>query len=106
MPYGIDNDEFAGELEDLQADIGQELRPSLFDEVRRILRLNHYSIRTEEAYLGWIRRFIERMMAIRADGARDLETFLSRLAWWQVGQYPNQAWQQSVPVSDGFGAVD
>jgi hypothetical protein len=30
----------------------------LLDHVRDVLRVNHYSIRTEEAYVGWIRRFI------------------------------------------------
>ena len=34
----------------------QKLR--LLDQVRQELRLRHYSIRTEESYLGWIRRFI------------------------------------------------
>ncbi|EQD55836.1 hypothetical protein B2A_05498, partial [mine drainage metagenome] len=32
--------------------------PRLLDEVRRRLRLKHYSLRTEQAYIGWIRRFI------------------------------------------------
>lgn len=30
----------------------------LFDRIRELMRLKHYSVRTEEAYLGWIRRFI------------------------------------------------
>jgi integron integrase len=82
MPYGIDNDEFPEESEDLQADVAKELRPSLFDEVRRVLRVHHYSIRTEDAYVGWIRRFIELngCRHPRQLGARELETFLSRLA--------------------------
>lgn len=33
-------------------------RPTLLDNVRAVLRLKHYSTRTEEAYVGWIRRFI------------------------------------------------
>lgn len=32
--------------------------PKLLDQVRSILRLKHYSIRTEQAYLHWIKRFI------------------------------------------------
>ena len=32
--------------------------PKLLDVVRAKLRLKHYSIRTEEAYVDWIRRFI------------------------------------------------
>ena len=32
--------------------------PRLLDQVRDVIRLKHYSIRTEQSYLGWIRRFI------------------------------------------------
>ena len=32
--------------------------PRLLDQVRDALRRGHYSRRTEEAYIGWIRRFI------------------------------------------------
>jgi len=32
--------------------------PRLRDEVRRVLRLKHYSLRTEQAYVAWIRRFV------------------------------------------------
>jgi Phage integrase, N-terminal SAM-like domain len=32
--------------------------PKLLDRVRWHLRVKHYSIRTETAYLDWIRRFI------------------------------------------------
>jgi hypothetical protein len=30
----------------------------LLDHVRDVLRVNHYAARTEEAYVGWMRRFI------------------------------------------------
>lgn len=30
----------------------------LLDQVRERLRVRHYSLRTEQAYLSWIRRFI------------------------------------------------
>jgi len=33
-------------------------RPKLLDQVREAIRTRHYSYRTEEAYVGWIRRFI------------------------------------------------
>src|SRR4030095_12733633 len=33
-------------------------KPKFLEEVRRALRLRHYSIRTERAYLDWIRQFI------------------------------------------------
>ncbi|MCI0421527.1 MAG: phage integrase N-terminal SAM-like domain-containing protein [Acidobacteria bacterium] len=32
--------------------------PKLLDRVRAAIRARHYSIRTDEAYVGWIRRFI------------------------------------------------
>lgn len=33
-------------------------KPKLLDEVRSFLRVNHYSKKTEEAYLSWIKQFI------------------------------------------------
>ena len=33
-------------------------RPRLFDRVREVVRRRHYSYRTEETYLHWIKRFI------------------------------------------------
>jgi len=33
-------------------------KPRLLDEVRRVIRLNHYSRRTEKTYVFWIRQFI------------------------------------------------
>ncbi len=36
-----------------------EPRPKkLLDQVRDAIRLKHYSIRTEQAYIGWIKRYI------------------------------------------------
>ncbi|HMM56061.1 MAG TPA: integron integrase [Rudaea sp.] len=57
-------------------------KPRLIDEVRRKLRYKHYSLRTEQAYLGWIRRFIlaSGKRHPRELGGGDIEVFLSRLA--------------------------
>ncbi len=33
-------------------------QPRLLDRVREAIRARHYSLRTEEAYVGWIRRYI------------------------------------------------
>ena len=33
-------------------------KPKLLDQVRSVLRLKHYSLRTEQAYVDWIKRFI------------------------------------------------
>ena len=52
------------------------------DEVRGKLRANHYSIRTEAAYVGWILRFIRanRLRHPRDMGGVEVETFLTHLA--------------------------
>ena len=34
------------------------LRPRLLDQVRDCIRRRHYSLRTEKAYIAWIRRFV------------------------------------------------
>lgn len=56
--------------------------PRLMDEVRRRIRLKHYSSRTEQAYVGWIRRFIfaNGKRHPRDLGAAEVEAFLSSLA--------------------------
>ncbi|NZA25245.1 integron integrase [Luteimonas sp. SJ-92] len=57
-------------------------RPRLLEEVRARLRLKHYSLRTEEAYLYWIRRYIRdngRRHPATLDG-KVVEAFLTRLA--------------------------
>ncbi len=33
-------------------------KPRLLDQVRNVLRRKHYSIRTEQSYVDWIKRFI------------------------------------------------
>ena len=33
-------------------------KPKLLDRVRDICRYRHYSIRTEEAYANWVRRYV------------------------------------------------
>ena len=34
------------------------VKPRLLDQVREQCRLRHYSLRTEQAYVHWIRRYI------------------------------------------------
>jgi hypothetical protein len=54
----------------------------LLDHVRDVLRVNHYSVRTEEAYVGWIRRFIlyHNKKHPREMGALEVELYLTHLA--------------------------
>jgi len=33
-------------------------RPKLLDQVRSVLRTKHYSYKTEQSYIDWIKRFI------------------------------------------------
>lgn len=56
--------------------------PKLLDRVRAAIRLRHYSRRTEESYLLWIRRFIlyHGKRHPSEMGARDIAAFLSHLA--------------------------
>jgi integron integrase len=56
--------------------------PRLIDEVRGRLRTKHYSLRTEQAYVGWIRRFIlaNGKRHPRDMGGPEVERFLSGLA--------------------------
>lgn len=58
-----------------------EADPKLLDHAREQIRLRHYSIRTEESYLGWMRRFI-RFHQFRHPmdlGPNEVEAFLSSL---------------------------
>ena len=56
----------------------------LLDQVREVMRLKHYSIRTERSYCDWIRRYIHfHKMQSREDlrgGEAKVELFLSDLA--------------------------
>ena len=56
--------------------------PKLLDQVRDMIRLKHYSIRTEQAYLGWIRRFIlfHHKRHPKEMGKTEIEAFLTHLA--------------------------
>ncbi len=56
--------------------------PKLLDQVRAKLRVKHYSIRTEEAYADWIKRFIlfHGKRHPSAMAAPEIEAFLTDLA--------------------------
>jgi len=56
--------------------------PRLVDQVRAAVRIRHYSIRTEEAYVHWVVRYIRfnGMRHPREMGAREVTAFLSHLA--------------------------
>ena len=54
----------------------------LLDQVRDAIRLKHYSIRTEQAYANWIKRFIlfHHKRHPNEMGASEIEAFLTHLA--------------------------
>lgn len=56
--------------------------PRLLDQVRGRIRCKHYSIRTEQAYLGWIKRFIRHFGKRHPSemGAAEVQEFLTHLA--------------------------
>jgi integrase len=57
-------------------------KPKFLDQIRQLMRLRHYSRRTEEAYIGWIRRYIlfHNKRHPRDLGESDIAKFLSSLA--------------------------
>jgi integron integrase len=54
----------------------------LLDQMRERIRYCHYSLRTEQAYVFWVRRFIRfhRLQHPRTMGSAEVEAFLSHLA--------------------------
>jgi site-specific recombinase XerD len=54
----------------------------LLDQVRQAIRTRHYSIKTEEAYVGWIKRFIffHNKRHPAEMGEQEIARFLSSLA--------------------------
>jgi integron integrase len=57
-------------------------QPRLLDRIRMAVRTRHYSIRTEEAYVTWVRRYIlfHGKKHPSAMGAEEINAFLTHLA--------------------------
>ncbi len=73
---------YDGEQAVLSGGIARGSSPRLLDQVQARMRLRHYSLRTEQAYLYWIRRYIRSNLPHHPrelDGAA-VEAFLTRLA--------------------------
>ena len=56
--------------------------PKLLDIVRTELRTRHYSIKTEQAYLSWIHRFIifHKKRHPNEMGSEEIRSFVNNLA--------------------------
>ncbi|WP_374321034.1 integron integrase [Pseudoxanthomonas kaohsiungensis] len=73
---------YDGEQTPISSGPGAGREPRLLEQVRGRMRLKHYSLRTEQAYLYWIRRYIRAWLPRHPrelDGAA-VEAFLTRLA--------------------------
>jgi integron integrase len=57
-------------------------KPRLFDEVRAVARMRHLSLRTEQAYVSWIKRYIffHQKRHPREMGEAEIRAFISHLA--------------------------
>jgi len=69
--------------------------PKLLDRVRESIRARHYSLRTEEAYVQWIRRFIlfHNKQHPKDLGAAEVAAFLTHLA---VGRHVSASTQNQA----------
>src|SRR5947207_8824375 len=70
------------ELEPPHAPLPATQSPRLLDQLRAAIRVRHYSPRTEEAYAGWVRRFIlfHGKRHPRELGESEVRLFLTSLA--------------------------
>lgn len=66
----------------METDLTSNTAPRLLDQVRGKIRLKHYSIRTEQSYLDWIKRYIifHDKQHPASLGASEVEAFLTHLA--------------------------
>ena len=64
------------------AEVVPNPKARLLDQVREVIRCKHYSIRTEDAYVQWIKRFIlfHGKRHPKEMGATEIEAFLTDLA--------------------------
>ncbi len=55
--------------------------PTLREKVREVLRLKHYSPKTEESYLPWIRQYLRyhKLRHPRELGGKEVKDFLAHL---------------------------
>ncbi len=63
--------------------MSQKPAPKLLDQVRYVMRVKHYSLRTEETYIYWIKRYVKfyQMKQHPKDmNSPEIEAFLSHLA--------------------------
>ena len=57
-------------------------KPKLLDQMKNVMRIKHYSLKTEKSYIQWVRRFIYFHNKQHPDemSALDVQKFLNYLA--------------------------
>ena len=58
LAFGSRWDKIAGAMAERITSAAATNKPKLLDQVRNVIRRKHYSIRTEQAYIDWIKRFV------------------------------------------------
>src|SRR5262245_35019784 len=73
---------FANQPAPMASASSSSAKPKLLDQVRQAIRTRHYSVKTEESYLGWIKRFIffHNKRHPAEMGETEIAQFLSSLA--------------------------
>jgi site-specific recombinase XerD len=74
---------FVNKILDIKRKNAERLLPmKLLDQVRDVIRKKHYSIRTEQAYVGWIERYIlfHNKRHPKDMGEMEISQYLSHLA--------------------------
>ena len=70
-------------------------KPKLLDQMKNVMRMKHYSLRTEKSYIQWVRRYIyfHNKRHPEEMGALAVQRFLSYLA---VEQYVSASTQHQT----------
>ena len=72
----------------------------LLDDLRNAIRVRHYSRRTEEAYAGWVKRFVlfNKKRHPREMGPSEVQQFLTHLALKARWRFYSESSSVSAPV--------
>lgn len=94
-PCGASDCALAGDDGIVVVEVVAMERPRLLDEVRGAVRALHYSQRTEEVYVHWIRRFIvfHGRRHLRELGAEEVTRFIT---WLAVDQHVSASTQNQA----------
>ena len=67
-------------------------KTKLLDEVRKVIRLRHYSPKTEESYVNWIRKYVlyHNKKHPRDMGEKEIRDYLNYLSLTQNVSYSTQ----------------